>query len=68
MCADYVGLFVQDDVLWEWDRLFTEVSSELQQELSRNASPVGTGDNTLVALPPVCHGIYCVSLCFLVGL
>ncbi|XP_062503429.1 intraflagellar transport protein 43 homolog A-like [Corticium candelabrum] len=32
----------EDDVLWEWDRLFTEVSSELQKEVAGMGSRVSS--------------------------
>lgn len=39
---------IEDDELWEWDRLFTQVSSELQQEYSRDGpsptSPLSSGN------------------------
>lgn len=31
-------MLFQEDVTWEWDRLFMEVSSELQMEWEKNAT------------------------------
>jgi len=34
-------MLFQDDVTWDWERLFIEVSSELQMEVEKNATMKG---------------------------
>ena len=36
-CFNNITLFpLQEDKVWEWDRIFTEVASELQTEWEKN--------------------------------
>ena len=44
------ALFFQDDKPWDWDRLFTEVSSELRTEWEKAAGPKEEGDGEPVSI------------------